>query len=60
MAKHDALPLVVLTEQFAKLPGIGMKSAARLAYHIMKMSPPLHRLSSTPDRPSTIAAAVKI
>ncbi len=37
MAKHDALPLVVLTEQFAKLPGIGMKSAARLAYHIMSM-----------------------
>jgi len=37
MANHDALPLVVLTEQFAKLPGIGMKSAARLAYHIMAM-----------------------
>lgn len=37
MAKHDALPLVVLTEQFAKLPGIGMKSAARLAYHVMSM-----------------------
>ena len=37
MAGHDALPLVVLTEQFAKLPGIGMKSAARLAYHVMSM-----------------------
>ncbi len=37
MANHDALPLVVLTEQFAKLPGIGMKSAARLAYHVMSM-----------------------
>ncbi len=37
MASHDALPLVVLTEQFAKLPGIGMKSAARLAYHVMSM-----------------------
>lgn len=37
MAHHDALPLVVLTEQFAKLPGIGMKSAARLAYHVMSM-----------------------
>lgn len=34
---HDALPLVILTEQFAKLPGIGMKSAARLAYHVMSM-----------------------
>lgn len=39
MANHDALPLVVLTEQFAKLPGIGMKSAARLAYHVMSMDP---------------------
>ncbi len=37
MANHDALPLVVLTEQFAKLPGIGMKTAARLAYHVMSM-----------------------
>lgn len=37
MANHDALPLVVLTEQFASLPGIGMKSAARLAYHVMSM-----------------------
>ncbi len=37
MANHDALPLVVLTERFAKLPGIGMKSAARLAYHVMSM-----------------------
>lgn len=37
MPSYDALPLVVLTEQFAKLPGIGMKSAARLAYHVMAM-----------------------
>ncbi len=37
MANYDALPLVVLTEQFAKLPGIGAKSAARLAYHVMSM-----------------------
>ena len=37
MASHDALPLVILTEQFAKLPGIGKKSAARLAYHVMSM-----------------------
>ncbi|MBQ5316137.1 MAG: recombination protein RecR [Oscillospiraceae bacterium] len=33
-----ALPLVVLSEQFAKLPGIGMKTAQRLAYHVMSMS----------------------
>ena len=37
MANHDALPLVILTEQFAKLPGIGMKTAARLANHVMAM-----------------------
>ena len=37
MADHDALPLTILTEQFASLPGIGMKSAARLAYHVMSM-----------------------
>ncbi len=38
MPQSDALPLVLLTEQFAKLPGIGMKSAQRLAYHVMSMS----------------------
>ena len=38
MAESNALPLVLLTEQFARLPGIGMKSAQRLAYHVMKMS----------------------
>ncbi len=38
MAEANALPLVVLSEQFAKLPGIGMKSAQRLAYHVMGMS----------------------
>lgn len=39
MAESNALPLVLLTEQFAKLPGIGMKSAQRLAYHVMSMTP---------------------
>lgn len=34
----DALPLVILAEQFAKLPGIGMKTAQRLAYFVMSMS----------------------
>ena len=38
MAEANALPLVLLTEQFAKLPGIGMKSAQRLAYHVMSMT----------------------
>lgn len=36
----SALPLVLLAEQFARLPGIGMKSAERLAYHVMQMSEP--------------------
>lgn len=38
MAENSALPLVVLSEQFAKLPGIGMKTAQRLAYAVMSMS----------------------
>lgn len=38
MDNMSALPLVVLSEQFAKLPGIGRKSAERLAYHVMQMS----------------------
>ncbi len=38
MADRSALPLILLSEQFAKLPGIGMKSAQRLAYHVMEMS----------------------
>lgn len=38
MPNATALPLVLLAEQFAKLPGIGMKSAGRLAYHVMGMT----------------------
>jgi len=38
MADHNALPLVILSEKFASLPGIGMKSAQRLAYHVMSMN----------------------
>lgn len=38
MANSTALPLVLLAEHFAKLPGIGMKSAQRLAYHVMSMT----------------------
>ena len=34
----EALPLVLLAEQFAKLPGIGMKTAQRLSYFVMSMS----------------------
>ncbi len=38
MAENSALPLVILSEQFAKLPGIGMKTAQRLAYAVISMS----------------------
>ena len=38
MSNSTALPLVLLAEHFAKLPGIGMKSAQRLAYHVMSMT----------------------
>lgn len=37
MADHNALPLVILAEKFASLPGIGMKTAQRLAYYVMSM-----------------------
>lgn len=37
MADHNALPLIILTEKFASLPGIGMKTAQRLAYYVMSM-----------------------
>lgn len=38
MADTGALPLTLLAEHFAKLPGIGMKTAQRLAYFVMSMS----------------------
>jgi len=37
MAEYNPLPLLIVSEQLAKLPGIGMKSAGRLAYHILNM-----------------------
>jgi len=37
MADHNALPLIILAEKFASLPGIGMKTAQRLAYYVMSM-----------------------
>lgn len=37
MADSNALALTVLAEHFARLPGIGMKSAQRLAYHVVSM-----------------------
>jgi recombination protein RecR len=37
MAEYTPLPLILAAEQFAKLPGIGMKTAQRLAYHVLNM-----------------------
>ena len=36
----EIIPLERLTEQFAKLPGIGRKTARRLAYHVLRMPEP--------------------
>ncbi|MDR0404533.1 MAG: recombination mediator RecR [Oscillospiraceae bacterium] len=38
MPNYTVTPISVLIEQFERLPGIGSKSARRLAYHIMKLS----------------------
>lgn len=38
MADSNPLSLTLLAEQFAKLPGIGMKTAMRLAYFVLSMS----------------------
>lgn len=35
MAEYNTVPLVTAAEQFAKLPGIGMKTAQRLAYFML-------------------------
>ena len=37
MAFSGALPLVKLTEQFERLPGIGKKTAQRLAFYVLDM-----------------------
>ena len=38
MASYHVAPLETLVEQFEKLPGIGHKTAQRLAYHILSVS----------------------
>ncbi|MCH5325435.1 MAG: recombination protein RecR [Eubacterium sp.] len=35
MSEYDSQPLILAAEQFAKLPGIGLKTAQRLAYFIL-------------------------
>ena len=37
MSTYDIATLSSLIEQFEKLPGIGSKTAQRLAYYILKM-----------------------
>jgi recombination protein RecR len=37
MPDYTPLPLILAAEQFARLPGIGMKTAQRLAYHVLTM-----------------------
>lgn len=37
MPSYNAAPLAKLTEQFERLPGIGSKTAQRLAYYVLKM-----------------------
>lgn len=37
MASYNVPPLARLIEQFERLPGIGSKTAGRLAYHILQM-----------------------
>ena len=37
MASYNVAPLAKLAEQFERLPGIGSKTAQRLAYYVLKM-----------------------
>ena len=35
MAEYNSQPLITAAQEFAKLPGIGLKTAQRLAYYIL-------------------------
>ena len=37
MSEFVSLPLALAAEQFAKLPGIGIKTAQRLAYYMLNL-----------------------
>ena len=37
MSEYNSLPLTLAAEQFAKLPGIGIKTAQKLAYHMLNL-----------------------
>ena len=53
-----------LVEQFARLPGVGVKSAQRLAFHVLSLPrrtpPPLPRPFCPPSPPSTAVRCVRI
>ncbi len=38
MPEYHSQPLIMAAQEFAKLPGIGLKTAQRLAYHILNCS----------------------
>lgn len=38
MAQYNVAPLENLVEQFEKMPGIGHKTAQRLAYYVLNLS----------------------
>ena len=46
-------PLENLVEQFARLPGIGSKSAQRLAFHVLPIS------KSNSNRPASTISATR-
>ena len=37
MSDHVPLPLALAAEQFARLPGVGIKTAQKLAYHMLNL-----------------------
>ena len=43
MAQYNVAPLENLVEQFEKMPGIGHKTAQRLAYYVLNLSKTFHR-----------------
>ena len=46
--------LETLVEQFAKLPGVGVKSAQRLAFYVLSMSEEAATASSLPNQATAL------
>lgn len=57
MSEYNPLPLLKIAEQFAKLPGIGMKTAQRLAYFMLNM--PEEQVAEFADALREARAAVR-